>query len=135
MMEARVQAIGPYLIIRNLSNNDLWLYGDLSNNPPVTLNQQIIQGDLIGYEGNPTGTGSTGLHVHLEKENQADGVFKYGYNNSIDPLAGTGIQNVVDSTAYIYEGSPVPPVPTDSIKSKFNWVLYSRRLRERRKRK
>lgn len=126
---------GPYLIIKDLSNNDLWLYGDLSNNPPVTYGQTITRGQIIGYEGNPSGTSSTGLHVHVEKENQSDGIFKYGYANSIDPTAGTGIQNVNYSTSgdiYIYDGIPVPPTPTGTQqKKRFPWVLYSRKLRNR----
>lgn len=124
---------GPYLIIKDLSNNDLWLYGDLSNNPPVTYGQTITRGQIIGYEGNPSGTSSTGLHVHVEKENQPDGIFKYGYANSIDPTTGTGIQNVNYSQSgdiYIYDGTPVPPTGTQQ-KKRFPWVLYSRKLRNR----
>ena len=125
---------GAMCIVWNHDNNDLWLYGDLSDNMVVAvLGQTIQQGQMIGYEGNPSGTASTGLHVHLEKENQPDGVFKFGYVNSINPVAGTGIQNVVYTTSgetYIYDGTPVPP--TLSKQNKFPWVLYARKLRERR---
>ena len=127
---------GPYVIIWNQSNNDLWLYGDMGNNPSVSLGQQILQGQQIGVEGNPSGTSSTGLHVHLEKENQSDGIFKYGYSNSIDPTIGTGIYNEVyssDGRIYIYDGTPVPPTPpTEEVKrKKFKWVLYANRFRNR----
>lgn len=125
---------GAMCIVWNHDNNDLWLYGDLSDNMVVAvLGQTIQQGQMIGYEGNPSGTASTGLHVHLEKENQPDGVFKFGYVNSINPVSGTGIQNVVYTTSgetYIYDGTPVPP--TLSKQNKFPWVLYARKLRERR---
>ena len=125
---------GAMCIVWNHDNNDLWLYGDLSDNMVVAvLGQTIQQGQMIGYEGNPSGTASTGLHVHLEKENQPDGVFKFGYVNSINPVSGTGIQNVVYSTSgdtYIYDGTPVPP--TLSKQNKFPWVLYARKLREKR---
>ncbi len=124
---------GPYVIIWNQSNNDLWLYGDMGNNPSVSLGQQILQGQQIGIEGNPSGTSSTGLHVHLEKENQSDGVFRYGYSNSIDPTTGTGIQNVNYSTSgdiYIYDGTPVPPTPITEKKHKFPWAIYTRNFRE-----
>lgn len=118
---------GAMCIVWNHDNNDLWLYGDLSDNMVVAvLGQTIQQGQMIGYEGNPSGTASTGLHVHLEKENQPDGVFKFGYVNSINPVAGTGIQNVVYTTSgetYIYDGIK---------KKKFPWVLYARKLREKR---
>lgn len=125
---------GAMCIVWNHDNNDLWLYGDLSDNMVVAvLGQTIQQGQMIGYEGNPSGTASTGLHVHLEKENQPDGVFKFGYVNSINPVAGTGIENVVYTTSgdtYIYDGTPVPP--TLRKQNKFPWVLYARKLREKR---
>ena len=124
---------GALCIIWNQTNNDLWLYGDLGDLTVVPyVGQQVQQGTLIGLEGNPSGTASTGLHVHLEKENQSDGVFKFGYNNSIDPTAGTGIQTVVYTTSgdtYIFDGTPVPP--TTSEKKKFPWVLYARKLRNK----
>ena len=124
---------GALCIVWNTDNNDLWLYGDLSDNTVmVNVGDRVLQGQQISVEGNPSGTASTGLHVHLEKENQSDGVFKFGYNNSIDPTAGTRIQNVVYTTSgdfYIYDGTPVPPTPTTSEKKKFPWVLYARKLR------
>lgn len=127
---------GAMCIIWNQTNNDLWLYGDLGDNSiPLVVGQQVQQGQKVGIEGNPSGTASTGLHVHLEKENQSDGIFKFGYNNSIDPTSGTGIQNVVYTTSgdtYIYDGQPVPPPIVESEKKKFPWVLYARKLRNKR---
>ena len=123
---------GAMCIIWNQQNNDLWLYGDLGDySIPLTVGQTVQQGTYVGLEGNPSGTASTGLHVHLEKENQSDGIFKFGYNNSIDPTTGTGILNEVYTTSdeyYIYDGTPV----IIEEKSKFPWVLYARKLRERR---
>ena len=102
---------GAMVIIWNQSNNDLWLYGDLGDNSiPLSVGQTVQAGTQVGVEGNPSGTASTGLHVHLEKENQSDGIFKFGYNNSIDPTTGTGILNEVYTTSdeyYIYDGTPV----------------------------
>ena len=105
---------GALCIVWNTDNNDLWLYGDLSDNTVmVNVGDRVLQGQQISIEGNPSGTASTGLHVHLEKENQSDGVFKFGYANSIDPTTGTGIENVVNySNVYIYDGTPIPPGPT-----------------------
>ena len=126
---------GALCIVWNQDNNDLWLYGDLSDNTVmVNVGDRVLQGQQISIEGNPSGTASTGLHVHLEKENQADGVFKFGYANSIDPTTGTGIENVVNySNVYIYDGTPVPPGPTpvgkDNIKK---WhYLKSRKVNVR----
>ena len=123
---------GAMCIIWNQQNNDLWLYGDLSDySIPLTVGQTVQQGQYVGLEGNPSGTASTGLHVHLEKENQSDGVFKFGYTNSIDPTTGTGIQNVVYTTSgdtYIYDGTPV----IIEERKRFPWVLYTRKFRENR---
>lgn len=123
---------GALVIIWNQTNNDLWLYGDLSDySIPLTVGQTVQQGQYVGLEGNPSGTASTGLHVHLEKENQSDGVFKFGYTNSIDPTTGTGIQNVVYTTSgdtYIYDGTPV----IIEERKRFPWVLYTRKFRENR---
>ena len=125
---------GAMAIIWNQQNNDLWLYGDLGDNSVVlTVGQTVQQGQQVGVEGNPSGTASTGLHVHLEKENQSDGIFKFGYNNSIDPTTGTGILNEVYTTSdeyYIYDGTPVPP--TQTISKKFNWPVFTKIIRERR---
>lgn len=125
---------GAMAIIWNQQNNDLWLYGDLGDNSVVlTVGQTVVQGQQVGVEGNPSGTASTGLHVHLEKENQSDGIFKFGYNNSIDPTTGTGILNEVYTTSdeyYIYDGTPIPP--TQTISKKFNWPVFTKIIRERR---
>ena len=125
---------GAMCIIWNQSNNDLWLYGDLGDNSiPLTVGQQVQQGQQVGVEGNPAGTASTGLHVHLEKENQSDGIFKFGYTNSIDPTTGTGILNEVYTTSdeyYIYDGTPIPP--TQEVTKKFNWPVFTKIIRERR---
>ena len=116
---------GGLCIVWDTSTNDLWLYGDLSDNTVlVNVGDTILQGQQISYEGNPSGTASTGLHVHLEKENQPDGVFKFGYANSIDPTTGTGINNRVDySEVYIYDGTPIPPTPT----KKKNWWKFRKK--------
>ena len=120
---------GAMCIIWNQQNNDLWLYGDLGDNSiPLTVGQTVQQGQQVGVEGNPSGTASTGLHVHLEKENQSDGIFKFGYTNSIDPTTGTGILNEVYTTSdeyYIYDGTPVPP--SGDNKSSQRWFMQKKR--------
>ena len=120
---------GALCIVWNTSNNDLWLYGDLSDNTVlVNVGDTIVQGQQISYEGNPSGTASSGLHVHLEKENQSDGIFKFGYNNSINPCIGTGINNQVDGTIYIYNG-----ISYIKKERKFPWVLFAEKLRQKRR--
>ena len=120
---------GALCIIWNQSNNDLWLYGDLEDNSiPLTVGQSVQQGQQVGVEGDPSGTASTGLHVHLEKENQSDGEFRFGYTNSIDPTTGTGILNEVYTTSdeyYIYDGTPVPPSEDNEYSKR--WFMQKRR--------
>lgn len=127
---------GPYLIIYNPTNNDLWLFGDMDSNIVVSTGDTVYQGQHIGYEGNPSGTASTGLHVHMERENHGNSNWLGGYSNSVDPVTGTGIENVRYSSSgvvYIYDGTPyVPPCPTPGTKEKkkkFPWFIYSNKFR------
>lgn len=72
----------------------------------------------------------------MEKENHGNDTWLGGYSNSIDPVSGTGIQNVRYSTSgdvYIYDGTPVPPIPIVTSKLKFPWVLYARKFRNKYK--
>lgn len=124
---------GPYVIIYNPTNHDLWLFGDMDSNRTVVQGQTVLQGQQIGYEGNPSGTASTGLHIHMERENHGNDTWLGGYSNSVDPLVGTGIRNVkytVEFIEYIYDGTPVPPTPptptTDTNNSK-KWFKFKHR--------
>lgn len=119
---------GPYMIIQSLDGTT-WLYGDLSPISPLfQVGQHILQGQEIGREGNPSGTASTGYHVHIELEMLTYGQsFLYGYANSSDPATPLGLPNAIGGP-YIYDGTPVPPTIE---KKKFPWVLYARKFRER----
>lgn len=122
---------GPNIIVQEDSGRTI-LYGDLSEFSSYSVGDKIKTGDLISKEGNPTGTASTGYHVHVEVELITKGQpFKYGYDNSVNPCEIMGIQNVVNGTEYIYNGSPIPPTPEKKKKHKFKWVLYAKKLREK----
>ena len=70
---------GPYIIIQE-DNGRTWLYGDLEKFSNYKVGDVIEQFALISTEGNPSGTSSTGLHVHVELEMLGKGqAFKYGY--------------------------------------------------------
>ena len=124
---------GAMCIVWDLTTKDMWLYGDLGDNSiQVSVGDIIQMGTQIGVEGDPSGTASSGLHVHVEKENRPDGVFQFGYINSIDPTTGTGITNAVDGTIYIYYGT-IPPTPTERKKKRFPWPIYAKKLRQKRR--
>ena len=120
---------GPYLIVQS-TDGTTWLYGDLSEFTPFILGQTIRKGQYLAKEGNPAGTGSTGYHVHIELEMLTYGQsFRYGYENSSDPATPLGLPNT-EGGPYIYYGTqPILDIPTN----KFPWVLYARKLRERRR--
>ena len=123
---------GPYIIIQSLDGTT-WLYGDLSPISGYSVGDHVLQGQQIGLEGNPSGTGSTGYHVHIELEMLTYGQsFRYGYANSSDPATPLGLPNQIGGP-YIYDGTPIPPTPTEIIKKKFPWVIYARKLRNKRR--
>lgn len=70
----------------------------------------------------------------MERENHGNNTWLGGYDDSVDPVSGTGIQNVRFTTSgdiYIYDGTPVPPPvpPVETEKKKFPWFIYYNRWR------
>ena len=99
--------------------------------PPV--NTRIQVGQQIGVEGR-TGQ-ATGIHLHVEMQDVSrfnwQWHFSYTKSDYLDPTEFMGIDNVV-GTHWIYDGTPVPPVPptpTYSDRKRFKWVLYANKLR------
>lgn len=116
---------GPYIIIQS-SDGTTWLYGDLSPITGISLHDHLLQGQYIATEGNPAGTGSTGYHVHIELEMLQPGQsFRYGYANSSNPCIPTGLPNQTGGP-YIYDGTPIPPTPSDVSNSK-RWFMQKLR--------
>lgn len=104
---------GPYIIIQS-NDGTTWLYGDLAPISGFSVGDHVLQGQYISKEGNPGGTPSTGLHVHIELELLSPGEsFHYGYANSDDPATPLGLPNQIGGP-YIYDGTPIPPGPTPS---------------------
>ena len=126
---------GPNIIIQS-TDGMTWLYGDLSPFSGFNVGDFVQQGQYIATEGNPSGTSSTGYHVHIELEYLTFGQsFLYGYENSSDPGIPLGLPNV-ESGPYIYDGTPIPPTPpTPSIrrkKRKFPWAVFTNIIRKKR---
>ena len=112
-----------------------------ANNPPYhTIGQRINQGDLIYYTG--TYGNVTGDHVHIccgkghyQGYTQRTGGH-YDLTNRYHMYDSLYINDTIieyDSHDYPWKtwSGPTPP-PTPTIKSKFPWVLYARKLREGR---
>lgn len=126
-MELLDLVIGPFIIIQSLDGTT-WLYGDLQPITGITLNQILPEGAYISKEGNPSGTGSTGYHVHVELEMLSYGeAFKYGYNNSSNPCIPLGLPNQIGGP-YIYDGTPVPIINNSKkwLKARTKRIIYKR---------
>lgn len=106
------------------------LYMHLLNPSPLNVNDVVSIGEEVGTEGS-TGT-STGLHLHVEMQdlNRFNNQWHWSYNKSdyIDPTKFMGIDNIT-GTSWLYNGSPY--VPTKRQKSKFPWVLYAKKIRNK----
>lgn len=100
-------------------------------NDSVSLNEQF------GVEG---ATGNvTGLHVHVEMQNYVNNGNRWIFNSSDPSLWNVvyfpaneymGFPNIL-GISVIYTGYVPPPTPTIK-RSKFKWVLYARKLRNKR---
>lgn len=125
---------GPYIIIKS-DDGYAWLYGDLEPFSGFSVGQRVNFGTQISREGNPGSTASTGYHVHVEAEYLGESnTYRYGFANSVNPCPFMGLDNVVNySNPWYYDGT-VPPEPIlPSINRRhFPWVLYARKIRDRR---
>lgn len=96
----------------------------------VSVGQEVTLNTPIGRMG---ATGNvTGRHLHLECSTTQS----WQCATFLNPCTILGIPNV-DNTIIHYDGSVNPPEPEPPIsfrkKGKFKWVLYSKKLRKRRK--
>lgn len=120
---------GNYIIIKEVGTGLGFLYAHMDS-VAVTQGQAIRNGELVGVEGS-TGH-STGIHLHLEMQNifNRDWIFSGDYQDYINPAEFMDIPNQTGISA-VYYG--VKPKPVDLKRNKFPWVLYARKLRNRRK--
>ena len=100
----------------------------------VVQGQAVVVGQQVGMEGT-TGQ-STGIHLHVEMQDisRFNWSWHWSYTKSdyIDPTVFMGIDNI-DYTQWIYDGTPIPPTPEPGKRkrTKFPWVLYARKFRNR----
>ena len=123
---------GNCIVMRDDTTGDAFLYGHMRDLPLKSVGQTVTVGEQVGIEGT-TGQ-STGIHLHIEWQNiGASGSWNWNVPILDRPHVADfmGISNVYGTRA-IYDGTPVPPTPSN-IKNKFPWAIYLHRYRERHK--
>lgn len=123
---------GNVVIVEDDTTHMGFLYAHLARRD-VALGDHVVVGQQIGMEGE---TGEAyGMHLHLEMQDLTNHSWQYGAPKEVytNPADWMGIPNVEGTECY-YDGTPVPPTPTITTpkRKKFKWVLYSKKLRDRR---
>lgn len=123
---------GNVVIVKDDVTNMGFLFAHLDRRD-VLSGDHVVIGQQIGMEGS-TGD-SSGMHLHLEMQDLTNHDWQYGAPKEVytNPADWMGIPNVEGTECY-YDGTPVPPTPTITTpkRKKFKWVLYSKKLRDRR---
>lgn len=111
----------------------MWLH---DNNPIASVGDIFTQGDLIGHTG--TAGNVTGDHTHMNMANGSFNPNNYWENGELVNSAHiydicyvnyTVLVNDYNYNWQIYSGGVTP---SKYKKGKFPWVLYARRLRDKR---
>lgn len=111
------------------------------SNPPYTTIGDIVQQGQLCYHTGTYGN-VTGDHVHsccgqghYQRQTQRPPDNHWDLTNRIHYWEAVYVNDTVIVQGYSHNWitwtGPTPPPPTPTSKSKFPWVLYSRRLRER----
>lgn len=127
---------GNYIIMKDSTTGMGFLYGHMRDRSNKNVGDTVRQGEQVGIEG--TTGHSTGIHLHLEMQDLSNHSWQYQAPKEVytNPATFMGIPNVEGVTA-IYDGTPIPPeppeppTPTEWEKTKFPWVLYARKLRNK----
>lgn len=121
---------GNYIIMKENITGIGFLYGHMDS-VSVSQGQSVVRGQPVGIEG--TTGHSTGIHLHLEMQPLAgrDWIFHGDREDYINPAEFMDIPNQTGISAVYYGSTPPAPTPSSRI-SKFPWVLYARKLRNKR---
>ena len=98
------------------------LYGSVTLNVGDRVNLNTIVGKM-GNTGNSTGT-----HLHLEASTSQ----AWSCSNFVDPCSPLGFPNTRGTIVKWDSTPPTPPTPSQLKKKKFPWVIYFRKLRNKR---
>lgn len=124
---------GNYIVMKDKTTGMGFLYAHLNEPSMLNVGDEVLIGQLVGYEG--TTGNSSGIHLHIEMQDISQHSWIFGADKSYytNPAEFMGFPNVED-ISIIYYGTPITPTPTPSTKkrSKFKWVLYAKKLRNRK---
>jgi len=135
VINSTTQSLGTQVLIYDTDRNIYWRYCHMVYGSPTVVEGQVITvGTQVGVMG-ATGNVS-GAHLHLEASSQSSWQCGTFYN----PCTLLNIPNE-RGTIINYDGQPVPPptppeppdppFPTAKKKSRFPWVLYAKKFRNR----
>ena len=117
--------LGNQIIIQDSQTGNYWRYCHMQSASPLNVGDIVNTNTLVGIMG---ATGNvTGIHLHLEYATSPI----WNYDTFLNPSDALGIPNVRGTIVH-YDGSIPPPTPTTIKRKKFPWVLYARKLRNRR---
>lgn len=132
---------GNYIIIKDDESEWAFLFAHMYEASNKNVGDTIKLGEQFGIEG---ATGNvTGLHTHIEMQNYVNNGNKWIFASSDSSLWGVVYFPATDYMGFpnelgisvIYNGEIPPepePVPTRKGKTNFKWVLYSKKLRNKR---
>lgn len=124
---------GNYLILKDNDYGIGFLFAHMNEPSPLSEGDSVVIGQYIGDEG--TTGNSTGIHLHLEMQDISENSWEFNadIDKYINPAEWMGFPNT-QGISVIYDGTPIePPTPSITIKKKnFPWVLYARKLRNKR---
>ena len=141
---ARSTGAGSY-IAKNVDNESFQEFYVHTARWVVNVNDHVTKGQLLGYIGSQAETGypehlhmglTTGYYLMDYISRDID--FKTTYQDIANDWFNGSTSNPINwalfQDLYINQSDtpPVPPTPIYVNKGKFPWVLYARKLRERR---
>lgn len=94
----------------------------MQNASPLSVGDNVTTATKVGVMGD---TGNvTGIHLHLEYATTS----YWDYDTFLNPATALGIPNERDTIVHY---SSTPPTPIFIRKTKFPWVLYARKIRNK----
>lgn len=121
------QLLGNQIVIQDLVTGYFWRYCHMQNPSPLDVGMRVYTTTKVGNLG---ATGNvTGPHLHLEYSSVS--YWDSTRTKFFNPLTELGIPD--ERGTIVHYGGPPPQPPTTLKKGTFNWTIYARKLRDRRR--